>query len=323
MYYSTSRVLAILDLLQTHGQMRGEDIAARLEVDARTVRRYVMILRDRGIPVEMKRGRYGGYSLPAGYRQPLALTQEEALALTYGLLGGGQQALGLGDRDATRTLKKVTRVLPSATRELIGAFTGTVTFATPQRPADVGATPESLRGIVQAIQRRHRVHIRHRSQGGEVTERVVDPYQVVHRMGRWYLVGYCHLRADQRVFRLDHVLHTKELGETFTPAQIDAIAAVERSIAQTPWRWEFEVVVDASAEEVRRRIPATIATLHPLENGTALHGFASDLDWLAYLLAGVGAPLVIVRPQELRDHFRALAQRVQSIADQPALPSRG
>lgn len=320
MYYSTSRVLAILDLLQTHGQMRGEDIAARLEVDARTIRRYVMILRDRGIPVEMKRGRYGGYSLPAGYRQPLALTQEEALALTYGLLGGGQQALGLGDHDATRTLKKVTRVLPSATRELIGAFTGAVTFATPQRPADVGATPESLRGIVQAIQRRHRIHIRHRSQGGEVTERVVDPYQVVHRMGRWYLVGYCHLRADQRVFRLDHVLHTKELGETFAPTQIDAIAAVERSIAQMPWRWEFEVIADAPADEVRRRIPTTIATLHPLENGTALRGFASDLDWLAYLLAGVGAPLVIVRPQELRDHFRALAQRVQAIADQPAPP---
>ncbi|HEU5440398.1 MAG TPA: HTH domain-containing protein, partial [Ktedonobacterales bacterium] len=87
MYYSTSRVLAVLDLLQTHGQMRGADIASRLEVDARTVRRYVLILRERGVPVEMKRGRYGGYSLPPGYRQPLALTKEEALALTYGLLG--------------------------------------------------------------------------------------------------------------------------------------------------------------------------------------------------------------------------------------------
>jgi predicted DNA-binding transcriptional regulator YafY len=320
MYYSTSRVLAILDLLQAHGQMRGEDIAARLEVDARTVRRYVMILRDRGIPVEMKRGRYGGYSLPAGYRQPLALTQEEALALTYGLLSGGQQALGLGDRDATRTLKKVTRVLPSATRELIGALDGAVTFATPQRPADVGATPESLRGIVHAIQRRHRVHIRHRSQAGEVTERAVDPYQVVHRAGRWYLVGYCHLRAEQRVFRLDHVLHVKELDETVAPVPIDAIAAVEQSIARTPWRWEFEVIVDAPADVVRRHIPATAATFHQLDDGTALRGFASDLDWLAYTLAGIGRPLVIVRPQQLRDHFHALAQRMQSIADQPAPP---
>src|SRR5215470_3614045 len=87
MYTSTSRVLAVLDLLQNHGRMRGEDLAARLEVDVRTVRRYALILRERGIPVEMKRGRHGGYSLPAGYRQPLALTKEEALALTYGLLG--------------------------------------------------------------------------------------------------------------------------------------------------------------------------------------------------------------------------------------------
>ena len=98
MYYSTSRVLAVLDLLQARGPMRAEDIGARLEVDARTVRRYVLILRDRGVPVETKRGRYGGYSLPTGYRQPLLLTKEEALAVAYGLLGPGQQALGLDER---------------------------------------------------------------------------------------------------------------------------------------------------------------------------------------------------------------------------------
>src|SRR5258708_8452530 len=84
MYYSTSRVLAVLDLLQNHGPMRGEDLAARLEVDVRTVRRYALILRGRGIPVEVKRGRHGGDSLPAGYRQPPALTTAHALPLTHG-----------------------------------------------------------------------------------------------------------------------------------------------------------------------------------------------------------------------------------------------
>src|SRR5260370_14652727 len=242
MYYSTSRVLAVLDLLQNHGQMRGDDLAARLEVDVRTVRRYALILRERGIPVEVERGRYGGYSLPAGYWQPLALTKEEALALTYGLLGAGQQALGLDERAAARTLKKLSRVLPAATRDLIGALDGAVTFATPRPSGDIGGAPECLDAIVRAIQARHRVRIHYCAQTGDVTERDVDPFQVAYRAGRWYLVGHCHLRADLRVFRLDPVQHPPAPAETFTPQPVDAVAAVERSIAQAPGRWGFAVL---------------------------------------------------------------------------------
>lgn len=318
MYYSTSRVLAVLDLLQTHGQMRGEDIAARLEVDARTVRRYVMILRERGVPVEMKRGRYGGYSLPASYRQPLALTKDEALALTYGFLGAGQQVLGLDEQGAARTLKKVTRVLPSATRALISSLDGAVTFATPRLPVDISAAPDCLDTLVRAIHNRQRLCIRHCSQAGVVTERTVDPYQVVHRVGRWYLVAHCHLRADLRVFRLDHVQRVKELQETFTPQDIDALDAVEQSIARTPWRWEFAVLADAPLSMLRLRVPATVATLHPQANGVLVSGFADDLEWLAVTLAGLRCPFVVVRPDELRVQLRALADVLYTIADQPA-----
>jgi predicted DNA-binding transcriptional regulator YafY len=319
MYYSTSRVLAVLDLLQNHGRMRGEDLAARLEVDVRTVRRYALILRERGIPVEMTRGRHGGYSLPSGYRQPLALTREEALALTYGLLGGGQQALGLDEREVARTLMKVTRVLPSATRDLIGALDGAVTFATPQSPNATGEAPESLDTVVQAIHARHRLHIVYRAQTGERTERDVDPYQVVYRAGRWYLVGNCHLRADLRVFRLEYIQHARQRDETFTPQAIDAVAAVERAIAQTPWRWEFAILADAPTETLRSRMPATIATLHPQANGMVLlQGYADDLDILTCILAELRCPLVILRPDELRDAFRVLADRLCAIADRPA-----
>jgi predicted DNA-binding transcriptional regulator YafY len=319
MYYSTSRVLAVLDLLQTHGRMRGEDLAARLEVDVRTVRRYALILRERGIPVEMKRGRHGGYSLPAGYRQPLALSKEEALALTYGLLGAGQQALGLDERDATRTLRKVTRVLPAATRDLIGALDGAVTFAAPQSPNATGEAPESLDTLAQAIQTRRRLHLRYRAQSGDRSERDVDPYQVVYRAGRWYLVGYCHLRADLRVFRLDHIQHARALDETFTPQPVDAVAAVERAIAQAPWHWEFSVLADAPLGILRSRMPATTATLHPQADGAILlRGYADDLDILACTLAGLRCPLVILRPDELRERIRALADRLRAIADQPA-----
>ena len=318
MYYSTSRVLAVLDLLQTHGQMRGEDIAARLEVDARTVRRYVLILRERGIPVQMKRGRYGGYTLPAGYWQPLALTREEALALSYGLLGAGQQALGLEERDAARALKKVTRVLPSATRDLIDALDGAVTFAAPRLPGAIGATPQCLETLIRAIHARRCVRIRHRAQTGDVTEREVNPYQVVHRAGRWYLVGHCHLRADLRVFRLDHIQRASELPARFTPHVVDALAAVERSIAQAPWRWKFAVLAQASLAELQQWLPPTLATLCPQEDGVLLRGFVEDLDCLAHTLAGLRCPLVIVCPDELRVHIRALADRLRTVADRPA-----
>lgn len=321
MYYSTSRVLAVLDLLQTYGQMRGEDLAARLEVDVRTVRRYALILRERGIPVQMKRGRHGGYSLPPGYRQPLALTKEEALAVTYGLLGAGQHALGLDERGATRALTKVTRALPTNTRDLIGALNGAVTFATPQRPRlpdASGDAPACLEALVGAIHARRRVRIRHQTQDGDITERQVDPYQVVYRAGRWYLVGHCHLRADLRVFRLDHIEQAQELAERFAPQPIDALAAVERSIAQTPWRWEFVVLAYAPLAILRSRLPSTFATFHPQAEGILLRGFADDLDWVASTLAGLRCPLAIVCPSELRDHVRALADRLRAIADQPA-----
>jgi predicted DNA-binding transcriptional regulator YafY len=317
MYYSTSRVLAVLELLQAHGQMRAEDIAARLEVDARTVRRYVMILRDRGIPVDMKRGRYGGYSLPPGYRAPLALTKEEALALTYGLLSAESGKRGMVSGDSKRALKKVARVLPPSTRDLIQRMDGAVTFATPVLAGDHPVALNFLEAVVHAIQSRHCLSMRYRAGDGAVTERAVDPYQVVHRYGRWYLVGYCHLRADLRVFRLDHALSVAPLPETFEPSPIDALAAVERAIAQTPWRWEYRVVVKAPPDELRRRIPPTLATLHEHERGTLLHGFADDLDPLASTLAGLRCSLVVLEPPQLRASLLALAEHIRAIAEAP------
>ena len=144
MYYSTSRVLAVLELLQTHGLMRGDDIAARLEVDVRTVRRYVLILRERGVPIEMRRGRHGGYSLAPGYRAPLALTKDEALALAYGLLSVEPRALSVTDGDGKRALRKVARALPAMTRDLIQGMDGAVTFATPMMGGETLAVPALL-----------------------------------------------------------------------------------------------------------------------------------------------------------------------------------
>ncbi len=318
MYYSTSRALAVLELLQAYGRMRGGDIAARLEVDARTVRRYVLILRERGIPIEMRRGRHGGYSLAPGYRAPLALTKDEALALAYGLLSVEPRARSVTDGDSKRALRKVARALPGMTRDLIQGMDSAVTFATPVMAGPGLAVPAHLETAVRAIRSRSQLGICHRGQDGTETERTVDPYQVVHRYGRWYLVGYCHLRNDLRVFRLDHIISASALADTFTPPPVDALAAVERSIALVPWRWEFQVIAHLAPEEVSLRLAPTIAIRQPHPRGTLLHGFAKDLAPLAYALAGLDCPIEIIEPPELRGAMLELATRIRANVEQPA-----
>jgi predicted DNA-binding transcriptional regulator YafY len=317
MYYSTSRALAVLELLQTYGPMRGDDIANRLEVDARTVRRYVLILRERGVPIEMRRGRHGGYSLAPGYRTPLALTKDEALALAYGLLSVEPRAPSVTDGDGKRALRKVSRALPATTRDLIQGMDSAVTFATPVMAGAALAIPAHLETAVRAIRSRSQLAIRHRGQDGSETERAIDPYQVVHRYGCWYLVGYCHLRSDLRVFRLDHIISASALFDTFTPVAVDALAVVERSIALVPWRWEFQVIAHLPPEEVSQRLAPTIAIRHPHASGTLLHGFAKDLAPLAYVLAGLDCPIEIIEPPELRAALLELASRIRAHVEQP------
>lgn len=201
---STARALTLLELLEAHGRMGGAALAERLEVDMRTIRRYVMTLRDRGVPVEMERGRYGGYYLAAGYRRPLALTEREALSTAWGLLSIGRRSGGLAPGgDSERALAKLTQSLSQTTRSMIRDLEQVVTFADSPipdgEPTDIGV--EHLKTILFAVASRRRAQMVYRAWSGELTDRVVSPYHIVCRAGRWYVVGYCHLRRDQRVFR--------------------------------------------------------------------------------------------------------------------------
>lgn len=321
MSHPTTRVLEVLELLHAHGRMRGEELAARLGVDVRTIRRYVTILREVGLPLEMERGRYGGYHLRPGFRMPLALTEREALAIAVGLLSTRQPQQTPIAGESAQALAKLARVLPAPMRDMVRNIEQVVTFASPIDAGDDPGAVEHLKTVVHATRSCQQIRLRYKAWSGEATSRVVDPYQVVYRYGRWYLVGYCHLRACQRVFRIDHILTATALPETFDPPQVDALAAVEQAIGRIPWRWEYQVRLELPLAEARQRIAATIADLEQQEQGVLMRGFADELLWLAHLLAGLRCHLVVLRPPELRAELLALANHVRAIAAEPSATS--
>src|SRR5262249_39517910 len=196
--------------------MTGAELARRLEVDIRTVRHYIETLIDLGIPVEARRGRYGAYRLRPGYKlPPLIFTEDEALALTLSLLVAKESGLAQVALAFYGALAKIERVLPATTRTRIQAVEQTVAFAG-------GAAPTAPSGLAvltlsSAIQSGRRVLMEYQSSQEELTQRAFDPYGIAYHLGLWYTIGYCHLRQDQRLFRLDRIAAIEMMSETFTP----------------------------------------------------------------------------------------------------------
>lgn len=312
-YRPTARVLAVLELLQSYGRMTGAELARRLEVDIRTVRHYVEMLQDLGIPVEAERGRYGAYHLRPGYKlPPLIFSEDEALALALSLLVGRQAGLATTAPAFESVLAKVERVLPAATRERIQAVVQTVDF---DKRKPVGATPSALTVTVlsSAVQTAQSVRLHYRSARGEVTERVFDPYGVAYHQGVWYTIGYCHLRQGSRLFRLDRITHLEGLEQPFNPpADFQALAAVQRALASVPNTWQLEVWIETTLEEAQRQLQIPEAFLEERDNGVLLLVATEDLEWMARHLALLAVPFTIRQPHELRtilrQHALALAK---------------
>ena len=306
-YRPTARVLAVLELLQAHGRMTGAELARRLEVDIRTVRQYVETLRDLGIPVEATRGRYGGYRLRPGYKlPPLIFTEDEALALTLSLLLARRAGLTTAAPTAAGALAKLERVLPEATRGRLRAVQETVIFAEGAAPAAPPAA--ALTTLSGAVQAGRSVQLRYRSRSGEETERRFDPYGVVAQWGVWYTIGHCHLRGGERLFRLDRIVQVEALDATFPPpAAFDALAAVQGALAAAPSAWHVEVWLGTTVEEAQRRTNLPRAFFVEAEGGCLLRSSIEDLGLMARYLAGLGVPLAIRRPPELRVALRRYA----------------
>ncbi len=312
MYHPTTRVLTVLELLQARGQIGGQELARRLEVDPRTVRRYIGMLQELGMPIESKRGRYGMYRLRPGFKlPPLMFTGDEALAVVLGLLMAHQAGVSDATPAVAGALAKIVRVMPVDLREQAEALRESIILA----PTDIDAVARGAHILTlgMAVRERRRVWARHTAFGGAVTEREIDPYGLVHRSGRWYLAGYCHLRRDLRVFRLDRLDAIDLRDATFTPPDdIDCLALVERAIAQTPGEWTAEVLLRATLAEARREISVTLGLLEEVEEGVVLRCYTNNLNWMARSLAYLTMPFRIISPPELRDAVRQLAATLAS-----------
>lgn len=309
----TARVLAMLELLQAGGQRTVGDLASRLGVDERTVRRYAEHLADLGVPVEAQRGRYGGYRLLPGYKlPPLMLTDDEAVAVALGLSAAERAGLATTDPAATASaLAKVTRVLPRSLGHRLESLLSTAQY-TAQVRATAPAGADTLLRLASAAQARRTVVFTYTAWDGRESARELDVYGLVFHSGRWYASGYDHGRHDVRTFRLDRITSVDQGDHSYeVPADFDARTQVVSGIAAVRWSHEVSVVLRVSLEEAGERLPASVGQLSEHPDGVLLEARAERLDGMARMLAGLGWDFDVLAPDALRREVLALSDRLR------------
>ena len=323
----TARVLALLEILQAGGTRTVAELAERLAVDERTVRRYAAHLVDLDIPVRSVRGRYGGYRLAPGYRMPpLMLTDEEALAVLLGLLASRRSETATTSAVAAESAAaKLHRVLPVALAARLETLAETVAFTTTTTTAArprAAATPEAdvLLLLAQAARDRSPVAIGYVDRDGRRSDRTLHPYGIVAHAARWYVTGADSASGEVRLFRLDRVTTPTVLTGSFdVPPDFDPAARVLAALAEAPYRHEVAVRVHGTVDEVRPLLPPSVAVVDDTPDGSwvRVRIRAERLDWIPALLVGMGRRFVVEHPEELRVLVRELGNRLLEATDHP------
>lgn len=314
----TGRALQLLSLLQTHRFWRGAELAERLEVTERTVRRDVDRLRDLGYPVDATSGRYGGYRLAAGaHMPPLVLDDDEAVAVAVGMRFAAEAAIGGMEETSLRALAKIEQLLPHRLRRRVSALHSSVT-SMPWGADDGDVDPEALSVLAAACRDRESVRFDYCRRDGESSRRLVEPHQLVTAARRWYLVAWDRGRRDWRTFRLDRLREPRLAGGRFKPRQIpggDAGIFVASAIGSVPRHHEAKLAVDtafAELEEVLRLVDHTPIEMKP--DACLIQIRSDDHDWLAMIIARIAltAPATIIDPPELAATIRQLAAHLKT-----------
>ena len=305
----TARALLALELIQASPGITADRLAGKLGVSERAARRYAGILREAGLPVESARGPHGGYRVGRGLRlAPLMFTAAEALGLVMAVLDGHHDA-GDPAGPVGSALGKIMRALPEQVAAQAEAVRQTAAPA-PDRAA-ARPDPATTATLVQACADHRRVRLGYRSEASR--ERIIeaDPWAVVVRHGRWYVLCWSHATQARRAYRIDRVGAVELLEDHFSPpADLDPVAVLEEHLA-AGWEYDVEVIIDAPVETLTRRLPRALGRLEPLDaQCTRLTGSTSDPMWYTRHLAAIPASYRIIRCPELQEAARALGQRL-------------
>ena len=308
-----ARALLALELIQNSPGITADRLAGQLGVSERAARRYVSVLREADIPVESVRGPYGGYHLGRSLRlPPLMFSAAEALGLVMAVLDGHHNAGDPADPVGS-ALGKIMRALPqpvAATAEAVRRTTAPAPDRAAARP-----DPATAAALVQACSKHERVRLGYRSESGSQLVVVVDPWAVVVRHGRWYLLCWSRTSDARRAYRIDRVSEVELLGDRFTPpADFDPVEILEDHLA-VGWEYETEIVIDAPASSVARCLPRALGRLESIDAATSrLAGSTSNPAWYAEQLASIPASYQIVRSLEIQQAARVLGQRLLAAA---------
>jgi predicted DNA-binding transcriptional regulator YafY len=313
MSQTSSRLLELLSLLQGRRDWPGNELADRLEVSGRTIRRDIERLRELGYPVESLTGPAGGYRLRAGTAMPpLLLDDEEAIAIAVGLSTAARASVTGIEETAVRALVKLEQVLPAHLRRRVRAL-GSATVALPSGGPTVD--PQHLTVLAAACRDRERLRFAYRSRDGADSRREVEPHSLVNVGRRWYLLAWDRGREDWRTFRVDRLARPAPTGGRFTPRPLparDAAAYVEQSLTAAPHRYEARITLHAPAAEVTGRIPAHWGTIEESgDKSCVLRIGEDDLGWLAVRIAMLDVDFEVHEPPELVARVRELAARLE------------
>ncbi|MEU4652664.1 YafY family protein [Streptomyces sp. NPDC023723] len=310
-----ARLLALLSLLQTPREWPGGELAERLGVSRRTVRRDVERLREIGYPVRATMGSDGGYRLVAGKAMPpLVLDDEEAVAIAVGLRAGAGHAVAGVEEASVRALAKLEQVLPSRLRHRVT----TLQAATTPLTSGDGPTiaPETLTAMASAVAGRERLRFAYRAADGTATRRLTEPYRLVSTGRRWYLVAFDLDRADWRTFRVDRVGEPFPTGARFTPRELptgDAAEFLRRSMHRRGDAYEVQVTFAAPVAAVAPRLPGWLDRPEVTDGGAScvLRATVTDpVEWLAVRLALLGIDFRVDEPAELVECVRGMGARL-------------
>jgi predicted DNA-binding transcriptional regulator YafY len=314
MYDPVVRVLTVLEILQARERVSGAELAKRLEVDPRTIQRYIARLQDLSIPVESTRGVGGAYRLKPGFRlPPMMFTDEEAFALTLGLRALRHLGLATFAPAAEGAAAKLGRVLPNRLRD--GANAVEEVVAVEPGPWVISTSAELLIRLCTAVRMRCCVSFNYESHDRTPTRRELEPYGIVHMDGRWYVVGRCLLREALRTLRLDRVSELAVSNQTFDrPAGFDAKTYLQRSMPFVQAGYSIEVWLDLPLDKVRSHFALHRVMAEEENGGATLRCARENLEPFAAMLLTLGCSIVVRQPRELQEAFAQLAARATQAA---------